>query len=289
MKILILCTSTERESSILLAKTASELGIPTLVASYDQVVWKFQDGETILTIAGAQLDEFGCVYIYSEGNYLETITLISECCRGKNIPFFDTAFTYQKPWIDTKAFEYLKLSKEKLPIIPSIYVSHKNFGEYIDQLTFPLIAKRTHLSRGEGVFLCSNLLELTTLFASYEQLLLQPFLKNQGDVRILIIGSTIVGSMLRKASEGEYKNNISQGGTAEPFVADEYLQNLALNSAAVLNYQFAGVDCIKDATGEWKVMEVNRAPQFPGFMRATGIDVPKILLKYLQQQIIKSN
>ena len=37
----------------------------------------------------------------------------------------------------------------------------------------------------------------------------------------------------------------------------------------------------QDKEGNWRILEVNRACQFEGFEKATGINVPKAVIEYL--------
>jgi hypothetical protein len=286
MKLLILANRPDHISSVQLKTAGENLGIDTTVCSYKDITWQFTTEKIEAVIDDISLETFNGIFIYSEGNFVDTIILISEFCRLYKIPLFDHALLNEQPWALTKSFEYLKLHECGLPIIPTLLLSQKKFEMISDQMSYPCIVKIENLDRGEGVFLCQSSEDVIKIYNQHPLLLLQPFLRNDGDLRLLVIGEDVVGCIKRSSESGGFKNNISQGGQAMSYVPSSDLISLAIQSAKALDYQFAGIDLICDISGDWKVMEVNRAPQFQGLMEATGVDVPAMLLAYIQKELI---
>ena len=84
-------------------------------------------------------------------------------------------------------------------------------------------------------------------------------------------------------SVAEFKNNYSAGGKVEVADLPDEIKQLAIKSAKVCGLAVAGVDvAFRDYDLKKPVIwEVNKGPQFKGFMKATGIDVPAEIVKFL--------
>jgi len=109
---------------------------------------------------------------------------------------------------------------------------------------------------------------------------LQEFVENFGfDLRIFIIDGRVVGRM-KRLKGFDFRYNLAQGGTSEPFLGAEY-DHLAIRSAEAMGAQVAGVDIIP--TGDSAVVvEVNTHPGFRGLVAATGVPIPKLLVDYFE-------
>jgi len=84
-------------------------------------------------------------------------------------------------------------------------------------------------------------------------------------------------------NNNEFRNNYSAGGTVEVAELPEVIKQLAVKAADVCGLWVAGVDvAFRDFDMTKPVIwEVNKGPQFKGFMKATGIDVPAEIVKFL--------
>ena len=261
---------------------ARKLNVQLDIIHYEQISVNFIE-ETIIFADSIPIENYNSIYFRNAWRNTELSTLIATYCQHKDIPLIDPVFTNGLPWIDRKSFEYLVLKNALLPIIPSVFISEK-MVDGVEKLYFPLIAKYTDDSQGHGVFLIDNKSELKELFKKSDRshLLLQKYIKNDGDYRLFVINNQVVAAIKRVTqSKGEFRNNVSLGGKAEIHTPSNEENSVAIEATQVLNYSFAGVDLIKDETGEFKIIEVNRSPQFLGVMKATGVNIPKKMLEYL--------
>lgn len=263
-------------------QAAKQVGVELIVAPYTDLVIKYGNAATI-TVQGHDVQTFGLVFFRTVGKYLEQAALLSEYCRKNSIPVFDSVFTHTLPWIDRKSFEYMRLSLKQLPIIKSWFVSPESFLKIKNEIQYPTIAKVTGSSQGEGVYLCASEKELETVFEKEKQsLILQEFVENTGDIRAIIVGGKVLGAIFRQRQDtNEFRNNVSLGGLAKIYQLTQDEETIALNAAKAMQYEIAGVDLIRDAENQVKIIEVNRSPQFAGFMQATQISVPLEIVKYL--------
>ena len=91
------------------------------------------------------------------------------------------------------------------------------------------------------------------------------------DIRVFVVGDEVLGAIYRYAPPNSWKTNVAQGGRVEKASVDEEVKELAIKSTKALGLLYAGVD-IGECEGDYVVYEVNSAPQWSGFMSATGIN-----------------
>jgi len=159
-------------------------------------------------------------------------------------------------------------------------------------LEFPVIVKGSGGDRGTRVFKADNLEELEKLVRDLrmsevkegKRYMLQEFIPNDGDYRVLVLGEKVLGVMKRSSQKtDEFRNNYSAGGSVVVADLPEEIKKFAVKAAEVCGLAIAGVDvAFRDYDMSKPVIwEVNKGPQFKGFMAATGIDVPAEIVKYL--------
>lgn len=283
MKILIL-EKFERPSTARYQSEGEKLGHTVILASYRDAIVQL-DKEISIKVQGIDLASFDVIYLRTLSGHEEMATLIAKFAKLHKISIFDEVLKNGLNWIDRKSYELFELSQANIPIIPSI-VAVGLAG--IDETTkYPLIIKRGAINQGKGVFLCQNKEDAQKVVADYpdEVLIFEPFLPNDGDLRVLIIGSSPLAAMLRSSNDpAEFRNNVSLGGNAEQYPLNEEITNLAVSAAKAVGYNIAGVDLIFDqSTKRWLVMEVNRSPQYKGLEACTGINVVENIMKFLSK------
>lgn len=150
----------------------------------------------------------------------------------------------------------------------------------------PVVLKLMSGTHGKGVMLGKDLDEiqatLETVWALNETLLIQEYVGRRQpgtDIRIIVVGGRVLGAMKRVAKLGRFRANVHQGASVEEHPLNEELEWLALQAAEAMGLDVAGVDIVEDAAG-YKVIEVNSAPGFEGFERATGVNVAGAIVRY---------
>lgn len=280
-KILFLVREIEEDCS-LFSKAAEQLNIQLDIFTYNDLLVEYNNDEVSILVNGENLPIYDLVHFRNVGDNLETQVLLSEFFLDKGIPIYDPVFRYQKPWIDRKSFEYIRLAQKRLPIIDSVFLAKKELADFKLPFDFPCIAKKTDGKWGEGVFLCKNKQELESHFSSEKKkLVIQKYIANDGDLRVFVIGNKVISTIKRSAAENEFRNNVALGGTTTIFKTNEEIESIALKATQALDYSIAGVDLVFDSeSNKWRIMEVNRGPKFAGLMKQTGIDIPTKILKY---------
>jgi len=105
------------------------------------------------------------------------------------------------------------------------------------------------------------------------------------DVRVFVVGGRVIGAIERRAEDGDWRTNVSRGGSARPIVLAAEIEALALRAAAAIGAEYAGVDLLPSADGAMFVLEVNGIPGWQGLQRATGIDVAGAVVDHLVERV----
>ena len=112
-------------------------------------------------------------------------------------------------------------------------------------------------------------------------LYLQEFIHHPGhDVRVLVLGGEIVGS-IRRYSDTDFRTNVARSGRAEVHSPTPDEQRLALAASDATGTDFAGIDLLYDQSGRCFVIEANAVPGWQAFQRTTGIDVASRFLEWV--------
>lgn len=206
----------------------------------------------------------------------------------------------KKPIIDSRLAEKniilskigtsLEFSQTNIP-----YPWTKQFGnkkalmKSADKLKYPIIAKHPAGRKGKNIYKLNskgNLKKFIKQIKHSERFLFQQYIPNDGDIRILVVGYIAIGAMKRLKAPSSFKANISQGAKGEPYLLTENLKKIAERAARTTKTEIAGVDVIEH-NDKFYVIEVNRAPQFKGFKKYTGIDPVPAIIDYIEKKVVK--
>ncbi|GAY24927.1 lysine biosynthesis protein LysX [Desulfurococcaceae archaeon AG1] len=180
------------------------------------------------------------------------------------------------------------LSLKGIPI-PRTYVT-LGLGSVVkaaEHLGYPVVYKPTQGSWGRLVTLVRDVEMLRSLYEHREVMqdprarvgLVQEYIdKGDRDLRILVVGSRVVGAMFRI---GGFVTNYARGSEVVAAKLDPEVEDLAIRSCEILGLEIAGVDVFEKRSGGYVVNEVNPVPEFKGLAAATGIDVAGIIAEYV--------
>ena len=105
------------------------------------------------------------------------------------------------------------------------------------------------------------------------------------DVRAFVVGGRLVGAIERRADGGDWRTNVSRGGSASSFDLPPDWAMLALRAVAAIGADYAGVDLLPSKDGTVFVLEVNGIPGWQGLQQATGIDVAATVVDHLLDRV----
>lgn len=246
----------------------------------------FQDIKTLNNLKGTN-EKLGEVIIYRISSLdvpVGRTTFLS--CIGKRKKVINEAI-YLSPMVAQKAYQQKII--ETTPSLKGIETFHfqnkKDVLKAVEKgsLKYPFIMKANLSARGDEVFLLKEKKDLDLIGNKPFKYIFQNFIKNSGDYRVFVVGGKTLGIIKRVAKPGEYRNNISKGGSAYEIKKnnDEYnqLSGIALKAASLFGLQVCGIDIIFDEKeNEYKILEINTVPRWTGFQQATGINVPEQIL-----------
>ena len=105
------------------------------------------------------------------------------------------------------------------------------------------------------------------------------------DLRVFIVDGKVLACMERRAKEGGFKANFSQGGSVLPYELDHATEQLAIKTAEVLGIKVAGIDLLFKEEGGFTICEANTFPGFKGLEKACEVNVPEAIFKAMQKQM----
>jgi RimK family alpha-L-glutamate ligase len=186
---------------------------------------------------------------------------------------------------------FYKASKDHFPYPKTFAITSRSMLlDMLDQVTYPLIVKKSESSKGLGVYKCGSKGEVIDLLSSEElkvgELLFQECIDYSGDIRVFVVGKKVLGAMRREPQAGQWKGNVAQGANAYPIEISEDIKKMALDIVALQNSELIGVDIMLPKTGP-VIIETNRAPQFKGFESATGVNVAAEIINYIESKHAK--
>lgn len=152
----------------------------------------------------------------------------------------------------------------------------------------PLIIKLLEGTQGLGVVLAETNKAAESVLEAFNGLqarvIVQEFIKEAGgaDIRAFIVDGQVVGAMKRQGKEGEFRSNLHRGGTATVIELTDEEEIAAIKAAKALGLAVAGVDMLQSARGPL-ILEVNSSPGLEGIEAATGKDIAKSIIKYIER------
>ena len=100
------------------------------------------------------------------------------------------------------------------------------------------------------------------------------------DTRINVVGGRVVASMLRRSTDGDFRSNLTLGGSMENYIPTEAEAALAIRATELLGLDFAGVDILFGKNGPI-LCEVNSNAHFKTTLECTGINMALEIMRYI--------
>lgn len=223
---------------------------------------------------------------------------------GASVTFFGTAvvrqFEMMKIFTATESQALVRsrdklrslqiLARAGLDLPKTVFSNYsRNVSNVVEKVGgAPLVIKLLEGTQGLGVVLADNKNSAESILEAFNGLqarvIVQEFIKEAkgADIRVFIVDGVVVGAMKRQGKEGEFRSNLHRGGSAEIFQLSDEEENAALKAAKVMGLGIAGVDMLQSARGPL-ILEVNSSPGLEGIETATGKDIAKQIIKYVER------
>jgi ribosomal protein S6--L-glutamate ligase len=186
------------------------------------------------------------------------------------------------------------LSRDGVGIPKTTFANHPNDIDDVIQLVggAPVVIKLLEGTQGIGVILAeTNRTAKSVIEAFYDvetDILIQEFIKeSQGeDIRAFVVDNEVVGAMMRKGAQGEFRSNLHRGGKAVLVELTEEEKHTALLAAKSMGLNIAGVDMMRSKDGP-KVLEVNSSPGLEGIEKTTQVDIAGKIVEFVERNVAK--
>jgi len=152
----------------------------------------------------------------------------------------------------------------------------------------PLVIKLLEGTQGIGVVLAETQNAAESVIEAFRGLktniLVQEFIKEADakDIRCFVVGNKVIAAMMRVGKEGDFRSNIHRGGTVRKVKITPEERSTAVRAAKIMGLNVAGVDILRANHGP-VVMEVNSSPGLRGIEAATGKDVAKMIIEFIEK------
>jgi len=270
-------------------KQAKKMGMEVLLSDFKRTSLTFDDGQYTLNNKDKSMDissKDTVVFVRGTPTRDSHLDLISELerigitCINSRTTISICADKYRS-YVRLKDF---RLDQPKSVLVPT----EEDVDDALEELDtkFPIILKTLRGAGGVGVLFVESKRALDSLVQLiYKQdkntdILIQEYIKTDGDVRVVIAGSQIIGTMKRVVAEGDFRSNYTQGGGVKSYELSEEETRQCLIAAKAVDGDFVAVDFIP-YKGKPYFLEVNSSPGTEGIEEAnSGLNIAKEVLEH---------
>lgn len=240
--------------------------------------------------------------IYYKGEYIDDVDAVIPRI-GASVTFYGTAvirqfemmkvFTSVSSTALTRSRDKLSslqiLARAGVGLPKTVFTNYTKEVEHVVNSVggAPMVLKLLEGTQGLGVVLAETKNAATSVLEAFNGLgarvIAQEFIKEAGgaDIRAFVIDGKVVGAMKRQGKEGEFRSNLHRGGNATVIELSDDEEKTAIKAAKALGLGVAGVDMLQSSKGPL-VLEVNSSPGLEGIENATGKNIAREIIRYLE-------
>ena len=241
--------------------------------------------------------------IYFKGKYIKDVDAIIPRI-GSSVTFYGTAVVRQFEMMgaftttDSEALVRSRdklrslqvLSRAKIGLPKTVFTNYsRDVSGVVSQVGGPpLVIKLLEGTQGVGVVLAETKNAAESVIEAFNGLqarvIVQEFIKEAkgADIRAFVVDGHVVGAMKRQGKEGEFRSNLHRGGSAESIELSDEEEIAAVKATKAMGLGVAGVDMIQSSRGPL-ILEVNSSPGLEGIEKATGKDIAKTIIRYIEK------
>lgn len=244
-----------------------------------------ENGATKLYYKHINLTEFDAAYVRISSKDFVLGEIVLDVLRSSHAYVPTSTESYQIT--NHKYYTVKELSKVSLPILPtSLSVSPEATQAIVKDFGYPVVVKMLSGFAGKGVVLVQNAEQLKsildTLHMFDEFVSAQKYEKTEAkDIRCYVLGKKVI-AVQRTGAKGDWRANISRGGTAEVIQTKKNYEDIALKAAEALGMDICAVDLIETKEGP-VVIEVNFMPG--PFTKFLGSKIPKEMMQVIYNKV----
>ena len=268
-----------------LQRALRALGVQSAFASLSDCRLDLEGVQAGVSVPGFGTRAPDAVFVRSiEAGTFEQVTLrlsVLHALRELGVPVYNDARAIERS-VD-KAMTTFLLRRQGVPTLPTWVTEQASVARGILMREaahgHELVVKPLFGSQGKGLQRLAGGACVPDAEKVRGVWYLQHFLNcgegNWHDWRVLVAGGRCVSAMLRRGRS--WVTNVAQGARVEAVDAVGDLARLAVEAAAAVGADYAGVDLMRDAGGRWIVLEVNSIPAWRGLQAVTPIRIADAL------------
>lgn len=239
------------------------------------------------------LSEFDLFYFRAIGTANEWASLLMLYAKNKKIPIVDEYLIDLGLEKRAKSVGGAILAKNGVNYPQTSFAASKEaLLVEAEKFKYPFVLKISKGGRrGLGTLLIKDRQVLERVIKGRLEkggFLLQEYIPNNGDYRLMVIGYQVLGGFKRQRKEEKLVLNRSLGASESLKTIPKAVKEEAEKACEALKVEIASVDMVIDErNGKPIIIEVNEAPQFSVFERRTGINVAEKVVDYLVKKAKK--
>ncbi len=281
-KVLILTRKDERPSydqkeTYTAALASIQTKCDYTVSEFESLLFVYDGKElkVVLPDGVTDISSFDTVFLIAwfKSKMLEDVALsVSIYLQAKQVKTVNTEALYTRS--RSKLSQYVYAALNDISVTPFLFSLSSSVlaGAFQSHWSYdyPVIMKGTQASRGNDNYLVKSQADAEQLAGSMDEVdgpwfVVQPFIPNDGDYRIIVMGEEVTAVIHRKTQSESHLNNTSKGGEATLIDPQELPATVAAESvklAGLLRREITGVDMIQhQGTGQYFLLEINNMPQ----------------------------
>ena len=198
---------------------------------------------------------------------------------------------------DDKALTHLALDRAvPMPVTYIAPFTYENIGyndigfveKMFDLLGAPLVIKEACGSFGQQVYLAHDIDEAGGILRKVggKRVIFQQFIRSSAgrDIRLNVVGGRVIAAMRRFSEHGDFRANISNGGSMLPYTPTPEEEEIAIRAAELLDLDFGGVDLLQSDDGPL-LCEVNSNAHFRSIEECTGVNAADEIMAHVIRSI----
>lgn len=202
------------------------------------------------------------------------LRLLATLARDAGARVLNEDFMVNFPLHSGKLFQAAYFSAMNIP-----HISTYRIGKKLPEENYPWLIKKRYTAFGVDSHLVLNKEEFAQIkrkLRGLDNFVMQPFLELDRDIRVMVLGGKIHGSVNRIVRIGEDGHvGVKVSGVVD--LTDEE-KRIAEQVLSVFKLDFAGLDIFTSKNGKIWLGEINFFPNFSSFMEASDKNVFKDVL-----------
>jgi gamma-F420-2:alpha-L-glutamate ligase len=186
-----------------------------------------------------------------------------------------------------KALTYQYATKIGLPLLDTYFITCETFQPELVTLDFPLVLKQVDGRGGNQVYLIDTVKEIINKLKEYphKRFVLQEFADNPGkDVRVFVIGSNVIGAVLRESSTS-FKANYTLGGNVRAYQLSEAEKLLVSKITSSLHADFIGIDFLLNSKNEFIFNEIEDVVGCRSLYSTSKVNAAGLYINYIKKTL----